>query len=267
MLILPKHPTRLNDGNKSMKLLEDLLTTLPDGNVIDVRIGLHWTTVVVNSNGIRYCGLASTIGLQHEHHGRSDVPDAGCLELQSATALSSLALSEPGALASVGVAAINALIPPFPELWEQGDAEQLIREIGIGKKVVVIGDFPFVSRLRHEISNLYVIDRKPHQGVFPESLAPEILPDSDIVAITGMSIINHTIESLLDLCYPKTKIIILGPSTPLSPVLFDHGVNFLCGSVVTDIDSVVHAAGQGATFRQLRKAGIQLVTMKNDWNE
>jgi uncharacterized protein (DUF4213/DUF364 family) len=44
-------------------------------------------------------------------------------------------------------------------------------------------------------------------------------------------------------------VLVLGPSTPLSPVLFDHGAHLLSGSVVEDIESVLRAVAQGANFR------------------
>ena len=44
-------------------------------------------------------------------------------------------------------------------------------------------------------------------------------------------------------------VLALGPSTPLSPVMFDYGVHLLSGSVVEDIDTVLQAVSQGANFR------------------
>jgi uncharacterized protein (DUF4213/DUF364 family) len=58
-------------------------------------------------------------------------------------------------------------------------------------------------------------------------------------------------------------VLVLGPSTPLSPVLFDHGAHLLSGSVVEDIESVLRAVAQGANFRQVHRQGVRLVTMKN----
>jgi hypothetical protein len=76
-----------------------------------------------------------------------------------------------------------------------------------------------------------------------------------------MTFINGTMENLIRHCREDSVVLILGPSTPLSPVLFDYGVNLLSGSVVADIDKVLHAAGQGANFRQLHRAGVLLVTL------
>lgn len=52
---------------------------------------------------------------------------------------------------------------------------------------------------------------------------------------------------------------ILGPSTPMLPVLFEHGISFLSGARVDDPDSAVQTIIQGASLPQVN--GIRLVTM------
>ena len=49
--------------------------------------------------------------------------------------------------------------------------------------------------------------------------------------------------------------------TPLSPILFDYGIDLLYGSVVTAINPVLRVVGQGANFRQVHKAGVRLVSI------
>jgi uncharacterized protein (DUF4213/DUF364 family) len=77
------------------------------------------------------------------------------------------------------------------------------------------------------------------------------------VAITGSSLINHTLDDLLGLCKPEALVVILGPSTPISPVLFDHGANIIAGSKVIDETAVLNAISQGATFQQV--TGVRLL--------
>ncbi len=50
-----------------MRLIEDLLSTLQPGKVIEVRIGLHWTAVVAECSGERRCGLAASLVAHPEH--------------------------------------------------------------------------------------------------------------------------------------------------------------------------------------------------------
>ena len=63
----------------------------------------------------------------------------------------------------------------------------------------------------------------------------------------------------MDLVAPDAYKMMLGPSTPLSPVLFDHGLTALSGSIVTDREQVLRCISQGANFRQVK--GIRKVIM------
>jgi uncharacterized protein (DUF4213/DUF364 family) len=243
-----------------MRLIDDLLDTLPNGRICDVRIGLHWTAVVAEADGIRRCGLASTLIDGHEH-GVVDVPQAGQLETFSALDLARFAQSDRSTMASIGVATINALLPPLPASWTDENAEEVLARHGANRVVALVGHFPFIPRLRPQVGGLFVLERNPHEGDVPETAAPEILPQADVVAITGLTLINHALDGLLKLCPAHAVVLVLGPSTPLSPILFEHGVHILCGSVVTAVEPVLKAIQQGANFRQVHRAGVRLVTM------
>jgi len=70
--------------------------------------------------------------------------------------------------------------------------------------------------------------------------------------------VNNTLDGLLRLCQPQATVMVLGPSTPLSPVLFDYGVNIISGARVIDEAAVLRTVGQGASFRQVE--GVKLLT-------
>jgi uncharacterized protein (DUF4213/DUF364 family) len=65
---------------------------------------------------------------------------------------------------------------------------------------------------------------------------------------------------LLDLRGPNAYVIVLGPTAPLSPVLFDYGVDVISGTKVINPETVLRHVSQGATFRQMK--GVRLLTMK-----
>jgi uncharacterized protein (DUF4213/DUF364 family) len=111
------------------------------------------------------------------------------------------------------------------------------------------------------VGELIVLEQNPQPGDMPAKEASEILPQADVVAITATTLINHTLEELLAYCSSQALIIILGPSTPLSPHLFEYTVDILCGSIVEDIEPVLQVVGQGGNFRQLHQVGVRTVTM------
>lgn len=247
-----------------MNLINDLLNTLPNGAVKEVRIGAFWTAVVVETEQGPSCGLASTLhGHGNHHHGGGPaVQEAGRLTERSARELAQLLRSTRSPMeTAVGMAAVNALLPKQKELWVKRNAEKVIAQHGAGKQVALVGHFPFVSRLREQVGHLWVLEQEPRGKDLPATAAHDVIPRADVVAITGTTLLNHTFEALITLCRPNALVLVLGPSTPLSPVLFDYGVDMLSGSIVENIEAVVRAASQGANFRQVHRHGVQLVTI------
>ena len=247
----------------SFNLIKDLLATLKtDAPVRDLRIGAFWTAVVVEkAEGLR-CGLASTSGEDKgHHHGTPLVRQAGSLLERSALELAALSRSDSQMERSIGLATINALLPRDERAWVELNAEHVISERGESKKVVIVGHFPFIGRLRSRVGKLSVLELRPvSPDDLPADRAPEVIPEADVVAITSTSLINDTFDGLISLCRPDAFVLMLGATTPLSPVLFDYRADVISGTLVDDIDRVLRGVSQGATFRQIR--GKRLVTMR-----
>lgn len=239
-------------------IIDELLATLPNTPVPvrSVVIGAHWTSVCSTR-----CGLATTILGDNCHDHATVVRDSGSLHLKSAQELAEYAQSDYPLEASIGIAAINSLLDMNEQNAVEMNASQVLMEKGAGKNVALVGHFPFIPKLRKSVGNLWVIELHPTEDDFPAHSAAELIPQADIVALTASSLINHTMDDLLNLCDPDALVMILGPSTPLSPVLFNHGANIIAGSRVRDESAVLHSIGQGATFQQV--TGVKLLTFTN----
>jgi len=243
-----------------MSILENLLDSLEgDAPIRNVLVGVHWTLVCS-----RRCGLASTIN-NHLPHGRAAVRDVGSLHQKSARQLAEYARSDNLLEASLGVAAINSLLPVDESQAVEINALHILSEHGRDKNVALVGHFPFIPRLRPMVGQLWVIELNPAADDHPAEAAAELIPLADVVAITSSALINHSLDDLLAFCRPESLVMMLGPSTPLSPVLFNHGVDILAGSIVVDEASVVRSVGQGASFQQVE--GVRLLTFRRaQWN-
>lgn len=244
-----------------MTLIQELLDAIADDSpVADLRVGLHWT-VLLTANG--RAGIANSNAQPHAVHGVVDVEGAGTLVGQSTRELAQMAVGNRPVERGIGVAAINALLPLPPEsrLTDMNAAEVLLQRAP-GKKVVVVGHFPFLDRLKEAAGELYVLELSPGPGEHPASAAPEIVPQADIAAITGSAIVNGTLETLLPLCRPEAYVLILGPSTPLHPIVLGWGVDAIASSIVVDPQTCMEYVSQGTTFRQLR--GVRKVVLAKD---
>jgi uncharacterized protein len=247
-------------------LFDRLLRNLPEGEVLNVHVGLYWTAVIVRVDGIKRCGLAATVGDESHHYTRQPaIPEAGSLAGMPARALAGLVRSPRLPEVSIGMAAVNALLPRLPERWVDLNAEQIIARHGAGKKVALVGHFPFTERLRERLrtqgGTLAVLEQNPGEGDLPASMAPEIIPQADILAITAMTLLNHTFDGLISLRRPQALALLIGPTTPLSPLLFETGLDMLSGAVVEDVESTLRGLSQGANFHQLHQMGVRLVSM------
>jgi uncharacterized protein (DUF4213/DUF364 family) len=240
-----------------MKILQDLIDRLKgrDQPVKEVLTGAYWTAV--SSRG---CGLASTFRDEGHPHPRG-VRDVGRLTEKSALELAGYALSDYLLEASIGMAAINSLIEIEENRWIEKNASEILMEKGSGKDVAIVGHFPFLPQLRKKAKNLWVFEQRPREGDLGPEDAFRILPRCDVIGITGTAFINHTLEDLLQRAAGK-YILLIGPTTPLTPFLFDYGIQVLSGTMVVDKEEAFRCISQGATFREIR--GVRRVTIRKE---
>lgn len=243
-----------------MSVLEDLVASLPEGKTAlrDVRVGVFWTVVWTE----RGAGLASTQRDAHTPHGHSLIRWAGDLMNYDAHELVELLQSKSPMEAALGMATVNALLPVDDAALTDRNASAEIILRGKGKRVVVVGHFPFIPKVRQAVGHLDVLELDPGPGELPPTAAAEVLPQADIVAITGTSLVNKTFDGLIQHCRSDAFVLVLGPTSPLSPVLFDYGVDLIAGTRIIDPVKALTVAGQGAIFRQMQ--GVRLVTMAKD---
>jgi uncharacterized protein (DUF4213/DUF364 family) len=246
-----------------MGIFETLLPLLPEGRVVQVQVGLYWTGVVVEVEGDLRCGLAATLHNPSVEHARVPAVSApGTLEALPACQVAELVHSQSVTETSIGLAALNALLPAPPNL-DNLPAEDYIARQGSHSRVALVGHFPFVADLRARVRDLWVLELNPTAGDLPASAAQQVIPQADILAITATTLINHTFDGLMALRRPDARVLLLGPSTPLSPALFDLGISVLSGTVVEDIERVMGLIRHAATFRQIKGSGVRLVTMES----
>ncbi len=219
-------------------------------SIDEVCVGAFWTAVRTSVG----TGISSSLRNEPHRHGDTPVRWAGSLGERTPAELLGLLDSESVAESAIGLATVNALLEPEPERLTDVNAARVIRERGQGRRVAVLGHFPFVETLERDCGEIWVFERGIGRrvGDLPEARMRELLPQAEVVAVTATTLLNGTLAEVLAMVDPGAFTLMLGPSTPLHPSLLDMGFDLLCGSLVEDPTVVFRAVAEGAVTRQIR---------------
>src|SRR4030042_1897833 len=168
-----------------MKIFDDLISSLKgnDFPIKSVHTCVFWTAVIT-----KHCALSSTFRDEGPSHDRG-IRDVGNLTQKTALELAEYAKSGSLLEASIGMATINSLIDIDESKCIEKNAFEIILEKGIDKNVAIIGHFPWIPKLRGKLNNLWVLEQRIREGDLPSKEADRILPECDVVGITGSAFI------------------------------------------------------------------------------
>jgi uncharacterized protein (DUF4213/DUF364 family) len=230
-----------------------------------VVVGLFFTGVKLD-NGVAGACATPLATLAHTvccPHSALAMPFPGKLKGRPAGELTHEARSAQGIRRAVGIAAINALAEscwrrrPHPEMALIAGVDAFdAAEIGDGDKVVVVGAFaPYLKELKRRRQPFVVLEQdpatlKPDELPFfrPAGEAAQIVPEADVVLITGSTLVNATLEDLLALARPEARVAIVGPTVGMLPdAFFARGVDVLGSIRIKEPDAFLDLLAEGGS--------------------
>lgn len=246
------------------EIYDELINEIPDNlTALECMVGNSWTLI----RSERGLGIAMTV-----RGGKLDtiLHDIAGMKLKK---LAEYSKSWNMLEASIGMAAINSAFNN-PQLVfaiekepvvksdnpEKYNAFKMLEPDITGKKVAVIGHFPDIENLK-SICELSILERQPQAGDYPDPACEYLLPEQDFVFITGMTFINKTIPRLLELS-KNAKTVLVGPSVPISNILFKYGANFIAGFVIIDKELLWRSVQEGKKMHTFRNGG-RMVCIEN----
>jgi uncharacterized protein len=189
------------------------------------------------------------------------MPFPGRLKGRAARDLMQDAVAADGLRRAVGIATLNALAElcwrrrphPAVALLPGKDAFDAT-EFRAGDRVVIVGAFiPFLKELKRRRQPFLVLEQnptllKPEEMPFyrPAELAREIVPQADVLLITGATLLNDTLEDLLAWARPEAQVTIVGPTVGMLPDAFlARGADRLGTMRVTRPDAFLDLLAEG----------------------
>jgi uncharacterized protein (DUF4213/DUF364 family) len=242
------------------RTITHLLASAREARVADVRIGLGYTAVMLADDSL---GVAYTF--RGEAKGCCSVFDAlRPLAGRPASDVLRLLESPDPITAGVGLACANALANRDEDRLMGGDILDHL-DLRSGDHVGMVGDFrPLVDKIQKRVRSLSVFERVGRPSGIPPAReeAEDALPHCQVALITATSIINHTIDRLLQAASECREVAVLGASTPLLPDAFAGSrVTMLSGVVVKDPHEVLRVISEGGGM-QLFSPHVRKVSLR-----
>jgi uncharacterized protein (DUF4213/DUF364 family) len=226
------------------RLIDFLLPHAERATISDVRIGLGYTAVTIDSDhgGVAWTPDSSAPCCTH-------LQDAGTLVGRPSSELLSMLGDEKSALArAVGLAAANALLAALPHPPTSRDEVISTLHITPDDRVAMVGYFgPVIAQLRKTGCRLDVMElNSQHGDTLPPEKAGDALAGCTVAVITGTSLINGTFDEVIAGLGEPRAAVLLGPSSPLCGDIFQgKKITHVAGSRVRDTDAVLRVVSEG----------------------
>lgn len=175
--------------------------------------------------------------------------------------LSELSSPEPVKTAGV-ISVLNAL---SSILWERGleqydlllnrDALDLMDFSGERSVAVVGAMVPVLRTLKMRGGPWWVVEKDPGtlkgeevDHYVPADQCSDVIGKAEILVITGVTILNRTLEGILGMARPDGEIAVVGPTASMLPgPMFDRGVKIVGGVWVRRPDELLDLLSMGAS--------------------
>ena len=227
--------------------VEALIAGTPEAASRAVVVGYNWTLV----EGPAGTGLVTTPEKAVE--GARTTGETGRFTGRGLRELAGLARSANPYERSIGCAAINAGLNRYDLHGAVGNGLEFPGDAA--GRTVVVGRFP---RLGERLPRAVVLERNPGPNDLPAEAAAQVIPGCTRLIITASAWSNASLAGLLHLA-DSAHVSMVGPGTPLSPLLHDQGIKRLAGFVVTNPAALRQAIAEGAGVRQFRHFGRDVV--------
>ncbi len=222
-----------------------------------------------------------------------DIPQAVCCPSSAGTTFNPLTVagkpvseilpalsSDEPIKTAVAIATLNAL---SAACWNQGlagpyqihtgvDAQDRV-QMPTGTTVAVVGALvPTLRALKRRGGTWWVIEQDPRtlkgeelDHYVPAGESADVLSRADVLVVTGVTLINHTLEGILAAAKPGAEIAVLGPTASLLPEpLFQRGVRVAGGVWVRQPDQLLDVLAAGGSGYHFFDTLADRITLEQD---
>jgi len=226
--------------------------------VSDIRIGICLTAIKLSDGSI---GTAATLTGDNTFRKKSsrDFGDLSPLKIRGQKVVNILESEKSSpVISSIKTAVLSAISSGIIFSGDYNIVENCdpidLTDLSPVKTITIVGAFQsYIRKISGTGNKLYVLEMSEnalppeHKKYFvPSREYGSILPDSDIIIITGQTLVNGTIDDLIKVITPEAQVIIAGPSGNILPdILFQNKISIIGGIRSTDPDMLFNIVSEG----------------------
>ena len=236
-------------------LERDLRGEISKIKIADVRIGVVYTGVLLSTGhgGVAYTPV-------YEFTTCPISKRAGGISGASASDVIQMVFSSNLIEVAVGVASANALsqiaFEKHPEKYVISNID-VLELIGRGDKVSMVGYFgPLIPKVLERTNEVFIFEKRrvsdDRVRVVSLSSMPEILRSSDVILISGSTLVNKTLNRILRFAGRAREVVLLGPTASMIPhPLFRKGITAVMGVKIRDPSVMMRIVSEAGGTRQM----------------
>ena len=187
--------------------------------------------------------------------GRRDIRREGLLGKPVKRIIPRLLRSGDALGIAAGMACLNSALP-VPEGAFAANAFALFRARARRFRTCFIGHFPDAERWRERGYPVAIIELFPEPGDIHWERSRRVLNAAEIVFITGLTLVNGTFPEVVRRTPNARHRILVGPTVPLSPLLFRYGVDLVGSTIILDVSRALDYFRRGEGHYVFKPAGV-----------
>ena len=171
---------------------------------------------------------------------------------------------------AIGMACLKSLLP-VPSGILMGNAINMVETAAMNVPTCFIGYFKEAAEWREMGRPVNIVELFPRPGDIHWDNANEVLGQARIVLMSGLTVVNETLSTVIRRTPSALVRIMMGPTVPPTPVLFDCGIDMLGVTLVNKMELMARYAELGGGSIAYSPPGaldrINLVRDLEDFNQ
>ncbi|MCX7635700.1 MAG: DUF364 domain-containing protein, partial [Syntrophales bacterium] len=239
-------------GEMACRLVQYVKVTAEGAVVKKTAVGSAYGAVMLDDGRVGLAAVLARGGCGWGEVGSERALGEAWEGSRVAALLVSLCTVGPTVAKTLALAAANALLNTGVGEEVKGHVE--IDDLTPHDRVAMVGLFsPLVPLIKATGAALEVIELDPLRWpVMDRDKRDAVLQGCTVALITATTLINDTLEKILNALTRTRKVVLLGPSTPMAPWVFrGTPVTHLGGAMVVGGEETLRLVAAGASAKEL----------------